>query len=616
MIDPTNPRVIQDSMRAMAGYSQGLIPTLMRTVARMVGTVTNPRAQTPVFDRILSQIQPQVIRGLSQQSAIAAQNFVPQTRTVYDRDVVDPMTGARSTRTFEESDIQDLLATAQITQQDVDRDYRRREETVDVGPERLNVSQVDHVLRTILRGAEAMGISAERLAGIDWAGIDLNTILTGAVENGEFNLDLSRIPGLDQDITDAFRTVAEGIAASGIQPLIQNAPLNRGQRTQAIEEPQRRADDVPLNATLQRLSAWLQRFSPQASMQGQRDPRTTLLQGLSGFLGQGAGPTPGGLQNGMQPHHTGQIAGPQNNPQIQSSIANALQRAMQGAGNVAVRAGNFAFNRLPQFIQRPILGAATQAGVGGAAAAGMNAAGQAAAGAAAANAARVAVGLKLLSVGVGLAIGAVVGVVAGLKSLANAAWATTQRVTQYSGALQAAQAISEMREMTRNYQMGSIVGATGSKRIESNDAFAEAMMPLEASIAILGNAIGSFGTQFAADTVGFFNSTLLAPALEYLNTIVQFLPFIAADTKESIKNGTDKIVQAIKEPANKDGWIHPTGGPNMMAAMLAEMMPGFNMGEPEKPKPFQGAPGPAVPNVLDPNRPFNPNPFGAGPFGR
>ncbi len=574
MIDPTNPRVIQDSMRAMAGYSQGLIPTLMRTIARMVGAATNPRAQTPVFDRILSQIQPQVIRGLSQQSAVAAQNFVPQTRTVYDRDVVDPMTGARSVRTFEESDIQDLLATAQITQQDVDRDYRRREETVDVGPERLSVSQVDHVLRTILRGAEAMGISAERLAGIDWAGIDLNTILTGAVENGEFNLDLSRIPGLDQDITDAFRTVAEGIAASGIQPLIQNAPLNRGQRTQAIEEPQRRTDDVPLNATLQRLSAWLQRFSPQANMQGQRDPRTTLMQGLSGFLGQGAGPTPGGLQNGMQPHHTGQIAGPQNNPQVQSSIANALQRAMQGAGNVAVRAGNFAFNRLPQFIQRPILGAATQAGVGGAAAAGMNAAGQAAAGAAAANAARVAVGLKVLSVGFGLAVGAVVGVVAGLKSLANAAWVTTKRVTQYSGVLAAAEAMSEARSVMRDMRIGGVIGDSGAERMEAMDNLSDALAPLEASMAWIGNKVATDVVTLLTSSVQLGNqlaSTIL-PMLADMVYWMAGMGMVGQRVAERFDQGVDKIVKQLKENGQGNAGMHPLGGDTVFADMFNQAL--------------------------------------------
>lgn len=559
MIDPTNPRVIQDSMRAMAGYSQGLIPTLMRTIARIVGAAANPRQQTPVFDRILSQIQPQVIRGLSQQSAVAAQNFVPQTRVVYDRDVIDPVTGARSTRTFDESDIQDLLATAQISQQDLDRDYRRREETVDVAPERLNVSQVDHVIRTMLRGAEAMGISAERLAAIDWAGIDLDTILTGAVENGEFNLDLSRIPGLDRDIADAFRNIADGIAVAGIQPVIQNAPLNRSQRTQASEEPERRTDDVPLNATLQRLSTWLERFiepidtpdqsnPPQGDIRQQRDPRTTLLQGLSGFLGQGAGPNPD--QN------------------RQSIIVNALKSMATGAGQVAVRAGNFAFNRLPQFIQRPILGAATQAGTNAAATAGMNAAGQAAAGAAAANAARVAVGLKLLSVGIGLAVSAIVGVVAGLKALANAAWATTQRVTQYNGALSAATAASEARAVMRDVRIGNIIGEGGAERIEANDNLADALAPLEASIGLIGNIVATEVVKLLTSGVHIANemALIIIPFIQDVTSWLANMNLMNDKKQRELERRGDDIIKLLK--GNKGGGMHPLGGDTVLTEMF------------------------------------------------
>jgi hypothetical protein len=568
MIDPTNPRVIQDSMRAMAGYSQGLIPTLMRTIARMVGTVTNPRAQTPVFDRILSQIQPQVIRGLSQQSAVAAQNFVPPTTIEY---VSPNLLGPdNNPMRLSQRDVDDGLASGIWTPDFIRQNFQQQQVADDTpAPERLSVSQVDHVIRTMLRGAEAMGISAERLAGIDWAGIDLDTILTGAVENGEFNLDLSQIPGLDQDITDAFRSVAEGIATSGIQPLIQNAPLNRGQRTQAISEPQRRADDIQLNTTLQRLSAWLQRFSPQANMQGQRDPRTTLLQGLSGFLGQGAGATPGGFQSGMQPHHTGQIAGPQNNPQVQSSIANALQRAVQGAGNVAVRAGNFAFNRLPQFIQRPILGAATQAGGGAAAAAGMNAAGQAAAGAAAANAARVAVGLKVLSVGIGLVVGAVVGVVAGLKSLANAAWATTQRVMQYNGALAAASAMSEARTIMRDVRIGNIIGEGGADRIEAQDNLADALAPLEASMALIGNKVATEVITLLTAGVRISNqvASVVLPMLADLVYWMAGMGMVGQRAAERFDQGVDRIVNQLRQNG-QGGGMHPLGGDTVLTEMF------------------------------------------------
>ncbi len=590
MIDPTNPRVIQDSMRAMAGQSYGLIPTLFRQLARMIGAASNPRAQTPVFDRILSQIQPQVIRGLSQQSRAAVENYVPPKIVHYEMQDIDG-----KTHRFSEEHVEDQIKKGIESREWINQNLQRIETPVEgaIGPEKLNVSQVDHVLRTILRGAEAMGISAERLAGIDWAGIDLDTILTGAVENGEFSIDLSRIPGIDDEMRGIFRQIRDGIDASGLQPVIQNAPLSRSQRTQASEEPARpEVVTTPAIQNIDRLINWLtgERRDPQAPPRQASDVLTQATRILSGD------------KTAMQPADGSR-------PSLGARVAG---KGLQWAA----KAGNAVFNRLPQFIQRPITQMGQAGGTGAAIGAGLNPAAQQAAGAAGAQFAKLSAGLFLLIKVVTLFRQAVAGVISFVLSMPAKAWATTQRVTQYSGALQAAQAISEMREMTRNYELGSIVGATGSKRIESNDAFAEAMMPLEASIAILGNALGSFGTQFAADTVGFFNSTLFAPALEYLSTIVQFLPFIAADTKENIKNGTDKIVQAIKEPVNKDGWIHPTGGPNMMAAMLADMMPGFNMGEPEKPKPFHGAAGPAVPNVLDPNRPFNPNPFGAGPFGR
>lgn len=594
MIDPTNPRVIQDSMRAMAGYSQGLIPTLMRTVARMVGTVTNPRAQTPVFDRILSQFNPGLLRGISERSAAAAANFKAPTTVHYESQVMKGPDG--KPQRYSQQQIDESIAAGIHTPEYISKNLNRIETPVeDTGPapERLNVSQVDHVLRTILRGAEAMGISAERLAGIDWAGIDLDTILTGAVENGEFSIDLSRIPGIDDEMRGVFRQIRDGIDTSGLQPVIQNAPLSRSQRTQASQEPAPpEVVTTPAIQNIDRLINWLtgERRDPQAPPRQASDVLTQATRILSGD------------KTAMQPSDGSR-------PSFGARLAGTAIRA-------TANTGQFIFNRLPQFIQRPLTNIATIVGQGAAQAAGLNPAAQAAAGKATAMAMQVAVGFKILSAGFRLATSAVTGVVGGLKSMANAAWETTKRVTQYSGALQSAQAVAEMRAMTRNYQMGNIVSTTGADRIKSKEALEDAKMPLDAFNTVFGNAIGTFGENFAAETINFFNGRLLAPALEHLSTIVQFLPFIAADTKENIKNGTDKIVQAIKEPANKDGWIHPTGGPNMMAAMLAEMMPGFNMGEPEKPKPFQGAPGPAVPNVLDPNRPFNPNPFGAGPFGR
>lgn len=435
---------------------------------------------------------------------------------------------------------------------------------------------VDHFVRALLKGAEELGATSEQLAAINWADIDFDALKT---DDPNRLLDLSKIPGLDDDMKDIMSRLSEmiGDGVELLKDVRKTYPEKKSERTQAAREPEN-----PMFKNIEpmfnRMLKWIQFFNPNepGDKRGQDNFWGSAQQLFSGEKLNKDGPDPTRM----------------------SGLAGVAQRVGRAVFPRAVNAGNAIFGMLPGFVQRPIMRAAGGAAAAFAQATGASPAGQAAAAQAGMAAARLAVAFRIVSVASGYLTAGIAAVIGGLKWLSKAAMETTQRVTQYSGALSMATAQSRVATIRRDMMIGQAVQQGGARRIGAEVNLADKMAPLEMAIGIMGNAIGTGFANLNSVLMDVANNAMLVPfvsAMADIATMLEKLEIISAEARDEIVKGADKIAKAAEAKQPRDP-MDPLGGRGMP---VRELFNAFLNAPPQQQQAANPAAAnkPAVPNV-------------------
>lgn len=458
---------------------------------------------------------------------------------------------------------------------------------------------VDHFIRALMSSAEQLGASAEQLAAIDWENINVRDLETNDPRR---ILDLTQLPGLDDEMTDIMDRLSTllGDGTAFLRQVIQDHPTNRAERMQADREPEFRSHIAgqfePIFARMLRM---VQAVSPDSTGPHGANVQDAFWEGAAKLLGQSPGLVRGGTGtlneqisqavDASSPRHPGE-----------SRIMNMLRGMAQSAQPMVTNAGNRIFGLLPNFIQRPILNAAGRAAANAAAATGATQAGQAAAAAAGMGAARMAVAFRMVTLAGGLMATGIGLVVAGLKRLSSAAWETTMRVTQYSGALSMAMAQSRVAELRREMMIAQVIGARGAARINAETELQDKMAPMEMVVTLMGNEIGRLGTTINSALVGAINNTMVQPFVSIGAGIVDGLAklgLVSEETQQKVAAGAQKIVDAINDNKPRDAF-DPLGGQGMPVRELFNAF--LNAPQPNnQPQRAAQADKPKVPNVME-----------------
>lgn len=456
----------------------------------------------------------------------------------------------------------------------------------------------DHFVRALMSSAEQLGASAEQLAAIDWENINVRDLETNDPRR---ILDLTQLPGLDDEMTDIMDRLSTllGDGTDFLRQVIQDHPTNRGERMQAEREPEFRGHIAEqFEPVFTRMLRLVQSVSPDAMGPQGANVQDAFWEQAAKLLGQSPGLVRGGTGtlneqisqavNAMSPAHPGE-----------SRIMNTMRRMFQSAQPTMTNVGNRIFGLLPNFIQRPILNAAGRAAANAAAATGATQAGQAAAAAAGMGAARMAVAFRMVTLAGGFLVTGLGLAVAGLKRLSSAAWDTTMRVTQYSGALSMAMAQSRVAELRRDIRTGQALSGVGATRIQSETNLANTMAPLEMAIGLMGNMIGTAFANIGSGLMDIANNLLIEPLVIGLAAITEglgMLGLISEETRKNVVAGADKIVEAINNKDKQDAF-DPLGGQDMPVRQLFNAM----LNAPQPPPRVQNANNqPVVPNVAVP----------------
>lgn len=456
---------------------------------------------------------------------------------------------------------------------------------------------VDHFVRSILRAAEQFGATANQLASIKWEDLDINELLTN---DGKQILDLSKLPGMDTELVDIMSKISAqiGDGTTFLREAVIDTPIRTKDRMQAQNELTNKDTAAkqfePLFGKMLRM---IQAVSPASGSFGKNtqddfwNKAASLLGTPTSTIRRGRASLNDRITqtvDDLAPAHTGE-----------SRLISLFQRMAKTAQPFVTGAGNRIFGLLPSFIQRPILSAAGRAAASGAAATGATQAGQAAAAAAGMGAARMAVAFRMVTLAGGVLAAGFGLAVAGLKKLSSAAWDTTMRVTQYSGALSMAMAQSRVADLRRDIRTGQALSGVGAARIQAETNLSNTMAPLEMAIGLMGNMIGTAFADLGSGLMDIANNILIEPLVVGLAAITEVLSMIGVVSEETRKNvvaGADKIVDAINNK-NKQDAFDPLGGEEMPVRQLFNAM----LNAPQQPQRVQNANNqPLVPNVAVP----------------
>ena len=152
--------------------------------------------------------------------------------------------------------------------------------------------------------------------------------------------------------------------------------------------------------------------------------------------------------------------------------------------------------------------------------------------------------------------------------------------------------MSEIRDILRDMSTGRAIETGGVDRMEAADDLKDAKQPLEASMALLGNLIGTQTDFLKTKMYNIFNDYILETMLEVLIGIadgLNQLGLMSDRTFKGLEKGVDEIVDAIHGLGPAHG--HPLGGDTVFANM-------FNMAlKNDMPLqvPPQGGGGPIIP---------------------
>ena len=457
----------------------------------------------------------------------------------------------------------------------------------------------DHFVRALMSSAEQLGASAEQLAAIDWENINVRDLETSDPRR---ILDLTQLPGLDDEMTDIMDRLSTllGDGTDFLRQVIQDHPTNRGERMQAEREPEFRGHIAEqFEPVFTRMLRLVQSVSPDAMGPQGANVQDAFWEQAAKLLGQSPGLVRGGTGtlneqisqavNAMSPAHPGE-----------SRIMNTMRRMFQSAQPTMTNAGNRIFGLLPNFIQRPILNAAGRAAANAAAATGATQAGQAAAAAAGMGAARMAVAFRMVTLAGGFLVTGLGLAVAGLKKLSSAAWDTTMRVTQYSGALSMAMANNRVADLQRDIRIAQVVGGRGAARINAETEFQDKMAPMEMMVTLMGNEIGRIGTLVNSALAGAINNTMIEPLVNIGSGIVEGLAkigLVSEETQQKVAAGAQTIVDAINANKPRDAF-DPLGGQGMP---VRELFNAFLNAPPQNKQAQQAAQAdkPKVPNAME-----------------
>ncbi len=482
----------------------------------------------------------------------------------------------------------------------------------------FNQKAADHLLRTMLQGAEALGASADELAAINWESLDIRDLFTN---NADEWFDLTRIPGLSDNLQRIFGQVGQHIDTAFMQQIGRTFPERLNERIQSRSDTtdQQRRRDRELDTLFDRLHRGLQFIAPDPVDRPRRSGEPageTFFDKLARMFGAD-------MQDGLQTarfrdtilddegdvilnpnvavdkinNYIEQVFG-----QTQASRSVGLvRRALGAAGPVVTRAGNAIFNTLPAFIRRPILLAAGRGGAMAAQAAGQGTQAQINAAAAAMGAARLATAFKIARVGAGILVDVIKTVVEALKGLAKYGAETVDRVSSYSGALAFAQANFERNETMRNIRMARDIEDVGEELINARDRLAEAMHPADEAAARIGARGSAIWDNLQAGGLESFNSAaqtvgeipLIGDALEafsltatkYLNEwFPQSMVMVGIIKSIGVKVG---LIEENTQPGKGGGKIAPInalGAPgDPMREWFDAMLPGGRRVPPVQP---------------------------------
>jgi len=437
---------------------------------------------------------------------------------------------------------------------------------------------VDHFVRAILKSAEEFGATAEQLAAIDWENVDFRDLETNDPKK---LLDLTQLPGLDDDMKEIMSRLSEliGDGSEFLKQVVRDHPEKKSERMQADKEPENPMFKQ-IEPMFNRFFKMLQFLNPteKGDQKGQDSFWESARKTLSGEKLKKPDGTDATKMTGWR---------------------GVVQSAARFVVPKVVNTGNRIFGMLPQFVQRPIMNAAGNAASALAQQTGASAAGQAAAAAAGMGAARMAVAFRMVTLAGGLLASGIGLAVAGLKRLSSAAWDTTMRVTQYSGALSMAMAQSRVAELRRDIRTGQALSGVGATRIQSETNLANTMAPLEMAIGLMGNMIGTAFADIGAGLMDIANNLLIEPLVIGLAAITEglgMLGLISEETRKNVVAGADKIVEAINNKDKQDAF-DPLGGQDMPVRQLFNAM----LNAPQPPPRVQNANNqPVVPNVAVP----------------
>jgi hypothetical protein len=134
------------------------------------------------------------------------------------------------------------------------------------------------------------------------------------------------------------------------------------------------------------------------------------------------------------------------------------------------------------------------------------------------------------------------------KALADAAWASTMKLTDYSASLAFANASLQMNQELRKFRAGAAVADggffQGKDRIDAQNRLENAMAPLENIMTIVGNDIGTGLTNIAAFLVETMNS-VLALGADILAALHDLVPdMVDQDIEANIR----KNAEALRNP--------------------------------------------------------------------
>jgi len=388
----------------------------------------------------------------------------------------------------------------------------------------FNQKAADHLLRTMLQGAEALGASAEELASINWESLDIRDLFTN---NADEWFDLTRIPGMSQNLQRIFGQVGRNIDTAFMQQIGRTFPERLNERIQSGRdtEENERARDRELDTLFERLNKGLQWISPDPEdhQRPANQPHgEAFFEKLASMVSPGLGFEIASSHPRAQiddnsayipdandataresvDGYIDSLFGPQRVDKHKNTINTFFQKAFPAVASI----GNRVFSRLPAFIQRPILNAAARGGIALAQATGQNYAGQTNAAAAAMGAARLATAFKALQLGTLAIVGAIKMAVEAITAVVKHGRQTVENVAAYSGALSFAQANFERNEMLRNIKMAREVEGIGEELINAKDRLAEAMHPADEAAAKLGARGGAMWDNLQAGGLEVFNS--------------------------------------------------------------------------------------------------------------